>query len=142
MRINKIKKIVKKKLSEYPLFYKDIEELEEKKKKTPNRDINSFIRSKNNISKTVEMEAIKDIEIDNKIDEIRRWQEVIETIFKEFKKDHIKSDVVEYKFIGNLSEDAICDKVNISKGCVRNYIFEFIYEIGILAIIKGLISFN
>lgn len=142
MRINKIKKIVKKKLSEYPLFYKDIEELEEKKKKTPNRDINSFIRSKNNISRTVEMEAIKDIEIDNKIDEIRRWQEVIETIFKEFKKDHIKSDVVEYKFIGNLSEDAICDKVNISKGCVRNYIFEFIYEIGILAIIKGLISFN
>ena len=142
MRINKIKKIVKKKLSEYPLFYKDIEELEEKKKTTPNRDINSFIRSKNNISKTVEMEAIKDIEINNKIDEIKRWQEVIETVFKEFKKDHIKSDVVEYKFIGNLSEDAICDKVNISKGCVRNYIFEFIYEIGILAIIKGLISFN
>lgn len=142
MRINKIKKIVKKKLSEYPLFYKDIEELEEKKKKTPNRDLNSFIRSKNNISRTVEIEAIKDIEIDNKIDEIKKWQKVIETVFKEFKIDSIKSDVVEYKFIGNLSEDAICDKVNISKGCVRNYIFEFIYEIGILAIIKGLISFN
>lgn len=142
MRIYKIKKIVRKKLSEYPLFYKDIEELEEKKNLTINRDENSFIKSKNKISRNVEIEAIKSIEIDDKISEIKKWQEVIDTVFKEFKKDNIKSNVIEYKFIGNLSEDAICDKVNISKGCVRNYIFEFIYEIGILAVLKGLISFN
>ena len=142
MRINKIKKIVRKKLSEYPMFYKDLEELEERKDLSINKDINSFIKSKNKINRSIESEVINNIEIDNKINEIKRWQNVIETVFKEFKKDNIKSNVVEYKFIGNLSEDAISDKLCISKGCVRNYIFEFIYEIGILAIINGLITFN
>ena len=141
MRINKIKKIVRKKLAEYPMFYKDIEELEERKNLSINRDVNSFIKSQNKISRNVESEVINNIEIDNKINEIKNWQNTIETVFEEFKIDNIKSNVVEYKFIGNLSEDAICDKLCISKGCVRNYIFEFIYEIGILAIIKGLISF-
>ena len=142
MRINKIKKIVRKKLAEYPMFYKDIEELEERKNLSINRDVNSFIKSQNKISRNVESEVINNIEIDNKINEIKNWQNTIETVFEEFKIDNIKSNVVEYKFIGNLSEDAICDKLCISKGCVRNYIFEFIYEIGILAIIKGLISFT
>lgn len=142
MRLNKVKKVVRKKIFEYPLFYKDIEELESKKSLSISKDENSFIRSKNKVNRAVETEAIRSIEIDNKIKEIKEWQNIIETVFEEFKEDHIKSNVIEYKFIGNLSEDAICDKLCISKGCIRNYIFEFIYEIGILAIIKGLISFK
>lgn len=142
MRLNKVKKVVRKKLCEYPLFYKDIEELENKKSLSISKDENSFIRSKNKVNRAVETEAIRNIEIANKISEIKEWQNIIETVFEEFKEDHIKSNVVEYKFIGNLSEDSICDRLCISKGCIRNYIFEFIYEIGILAIIKGLITFK
>ena len=122
MRLNKVKKVVRKKLCEYPLFYKDIEELESKKSLSVNKDENSFIRSKNKVNRTVETEAIRSIEIDNKIAEIKEWQNIIETVFEEFKEDHIKSNVVEYKFIGNLSEDSICDRLCISKGCIRNYI--------------------
>ena len=85
MRLNKVKKVVRKKLCEYPLFYKDIEELESKKSLSVNKDENSFIRSKNKVNRTVETEAIRSIEIDNKIAEIKEWQNIIETVFEEYK---------------------------------------------------------
>ena len=39
--------------------------------------MNSFIRSKNKVNRTVESQAIKNINIDKKIEEYKKWQSLI-----------------------------------------------------------------
>lgn len=51
MVIKKVKKIIRKKLYEYPIYDRLINELELEKDTTEGRDINSSIRSKNKISR-------------------------------------------------------------------------------------------
>ena len=65
----KVKKIIRKKLYEYPIYERIINELELEKDTTEGGDINSSIRSKNKINRKVESQVIKNISIDNKIKE-------------------------------------------------------------------------
>ena len=67
MVTKKVKKIIRKKLYEYPIYDRLINELELEKDTTEGRDINSSIRSKNKISRGTEGQAIKNISIDVKI---------------------------------------------------------------------------
>ena len=67
MVTKKVKKIIRKKLYEYPIYDRLINELELEKDTTESRDINSSIRSKNKISRATEGQVIKNISIDGKI---------------------------------------------------------------------------
>ena len=72
MVTKKVKKIIRKKLYEYPIYDRLINELELEKDTTEGRDINSSIRIKNKISRTTEGQAIKNISIDSKINEDKK----------------------------------------------------------------------
>ena len=143
MVTKKVKKIIRKKLYEYPIYDRLINELELEKDTTEGRDINSSIRSKNKISRATEGQVIKNISIDNKINEYKKWKELIDNVLQDFRKcDKTKLRIVEYKFFGNIPEDIIADELYVSKSTVRSYLKDIYFEIGILATLNNLISKN
>ena len=143
MVTKKVKKIIRKKLYEYPIYDRLINELELEKDTTEGGDINSSIRSKNKISRGTEGQAIKNISIDSKINEYKKWKELIDNVLQDFRKcDKTKLKIVEYKFFGNIPEDIIADELYVSKSTVRSYLKDIYFEIGILATLNNLISKN
>lgn len=141
MVTKKIKKIIRKKLYEYPIYDRLINELELEKDSLEGMDINSSIKSKNKISRKTENQIIKNISIDNKINEYRRWKEIIDNVLQELRKsDKTKLKVIEYKFFGNIPEDIIAEELYISRTTVRTYIHDIYFEIGIIAVFENLIS--
>lgn len=143
MVTKKVKKIIRKKLYEYPIYDRLINELELEKDTAEGGDINSSIRSKNKINRKVESQVIKSINIDSKINEYKNWQELIDNVLQELRKyDKTKLKVIEYKFFGNIPEDIIADELYVSKTTVRTYINDIYFEIGILATLEGLIKRN
>ena len=143
MVTKKVKKIIRKKLYEYPIYDRLINELELEKDTTKGRDINSSIRSKNKISRTTEGQVIKNISIDSKINEYKKWKELIDNVLQDFRKsDKTKLKIVEYKFFGNIPEDIIADELYVSKSTVRSYLQDIYFEVGILATLNNLISKN
>ena len=117
MVTKKVKKIIRKKLYEYPIYERIINELELEKDTTEGGDINSSIRSKNKINRKVESQVIKNMSIDK-----------------------TKLKVVEYKFFGNIPEDVIADELYVSKTTVRTYINDIYFEVGIQAIFNKLLT--
>lgn len=143
MVTKKVKKIIRKKLYEYPIYDRLINELELEKDTTEGRDINSSIKSKNKISRATEGQVIKNISIDSKINEYKKWKELIDNVLQDFRKcDKTKLKIVEYKFFGNIPEDIIAYELYVSKSTVRSYLKDIYFEIGILATLNNLISKN
>ena len=141
MVTKKVKKIIRKKLYEYPIYDRLINELELEKDTTEGGDINSSIRSKNKISRATEGQVIKNISIDSKINEYKKWKELIDNVLQDFRKcDKTKLKIVEYKFFGNIPEDIMADELYISKSTVRSYLKDIYFEVGILAILDELIN--
>ena len=91
MVTKKVKKIIRKKLYEYPIYERIINELELEKGITEGGDINSSIRSKNKINRKVESQVIKNMSIDNKIKEYQEWKKLIDNILQELRKYDILS---------------------------------------------------
>lgn len=143
MVTKKVKKIIRKKLYEYPIYDRLINELKLEKDTVSGGDINSSIRSKNKISRATEGQVIKNISIDSKINEYKKWKELIDNVLQDFRKcDKTKLKIVEYKFFGNIPEDIIADELYVSKSTVRSYLKDIYFEIGILATLNNLISKN
>ena len=143
MVTKKVQKIIRKKLYEYPIYDRLINELELEKDTVSGGDINSSIRSKNKISRATEGQVIKNISIDSKINEYKKWKELIDNVLQDFRKcDKTKLKIVEYKFFGNIPEDIIADELYVSKSTVRSYLKDIYFEIGILATLNNLISKN
>ena len=141
MVTKKVKKIIRKKLYEYPIYERIINELELEKDTTEGEDINSSIRSKNKINRKVESQVIKNMSIDNKIKEYQEWKKLIDNILQELRKyDKTKLKVVEYKFFGNIPEDVIADELYVSKTTVRTYINDIYFEVGIQAILNKVLT--
>lgn len=139
MRVKKILSYVKLKVKEYPKIDSIIEGLELSKETQSNRDINSFIKSKNKINITTEIQAVKNISIDKKIEEYRKWQKLIQDELKELKiKDNDVYKIVFFKFTG-YSFDKIKDELYSGERTVINLYNDFIIEITLLAIKNGLI---
>lgn len=139
MRVKKILSYVKLKVKEYPKIDSIIEGLKLSKETQSNRDINSFIKSKNKINRTTEIQAVKNISIDKKIEEYRKWQKLIQDELKELKiKDNDVYKIVFFKFTG-YSFDKIKDELYLGERTVINLYNDFIIEITLLAIKNGLI---
>lgn len=141
MVTNKVKKLIRKRLYEYPIYDRLINELELEKDTNECGDINFSIRSKNKISRVTEGQAIKNISIDSKINEYKKWKELIDNVLQDFRKcDKTKLKIVEYKFFGNVPEDIIAEELYVSKSTVRSYLKDIYFEIGILATLNNLIA--
>ena len=64
-------------------------------------------------------------------------------MLQDFRKcDKTKLKIIEYKFFGNILEDSIADELYVSKSTVRSYLKDIYFEVGILAILNGLINEN
>ena len=141
MVTKKVKRIIRKKLYEYPIYERIINELELEKDTMEGGDINASIRSKNKISRKVETQVMKNMGIDNKIKEYQNWKILIDNVLQELREyDKTKLKVIEYKFFGNIPEDLIAEELYVSKTTVRTYINDIFFEIGILATYNNLIS--
>lgn len=140
MRIKEIMNYVKIKVSEYPKIDSIIEGLELNKEIENNRDINSYIQSKNKINRTVEVQAIKNVNIDKKIKEYKKWKEIIKKELEELKEtDNEVYKIVVFKFTG-YSFEKIKDELYLGERTVVNLYNDFIVEISLLAIKNGIIN--
>ena len=139
MKIKEIMSYVKVKISEYPKIDSIIEGLELNKEIENNRDINSYIQSKNKISRSVEVQAIKNVNIDKKIEEYKKWKEIIKKELEELKEtDNEVYKIVVFKFTG-YSFEKIKDELYLGERTVVNLYNDFIVEISLLAIKNGII---
>lgn len=140
MRVKKILNYVKSKVSEYPRIDSIVECLELKKDIPNNVDVNSFIRSKNKVNRTVESQAIKNINIDKKIEEYKKWQSLIKKELDLIKNtDSDTYNIVNSRFSGATFEK-IENELFIGDRTVKRLYNDFIIEISFLAIKNGLIS--
>ena len=139
MRVKKILNYVKSKVSEYPRIDSIVECLELKKDIPNNVDVNSFIRSKNKVNRTVESQAIKNINIDKKIEEYKKWQSLIKKELDLIKNtDSDTYNIVNSRFSGATFEK-IENELFIGDRTVKRLYNDFIIEISFLAIKNGLI---
>lgn len=139
MRVKKILNYVKSKVSEYPRIDSIVECLELKKDIPNNVDVNSFIRSKNKVNRTVESQAIKNINIDKKIEEYKKWQSLIKKELDLIKNTDLDTfNIVNSRFSGATFEK-IENELFIGDRTVKRLYNDFIIEISFLAIKNGLI---
>lgn len=139
MRVKKILNYAKSKVSEYPRIDSIVECLELKKDIPNNVDVNSFIRSKNKVNRTVESQAIKNINIDKKIEEYKKWQSLIKKELDLIKNtDSDTYNIVNSRFSGATFEK-IENELFIGDRTVKRLYNDFIIEISFLAIKNGLI---
>ena len=139
MRVKKILNYAKSKVSEYPRIDSIVECLELKKDIPKNVDVNSFIRSKNKVNRTVESQAIKNINIDKKIEEYKKWQSLIKKELDLIKNTDLDTfNIVNSRFSGATFEK-IENELFIGDRTVKRLYNDFIIEISFLAIKNGLI---
>lgn len=139
MRVKKILNYAKSKVSEYPRINSIVECLELKKDIPNNVDVNSFIRSKNKVNRTVESQAIKNINIDKKIEEYKKWQSLIKKELDLIKNTDLDTfNIVNSRFSGATFEK-IENELFIGDRTVKRLYNDFIIEISFLAIKNGLI---
>ena len=140
MRVKKILNYAKSKVSEYPRIDSIVECLELKKDIPNNVDVNSFIRSKNKVNRTVESQAIKNINIDKKIEEYKKWQSLIKKELDLIKNTDLDTfNIVNSRFSGATFEK-IENELFIGDRTVKRLYNDFIIEISFLAIKNGLIN--
>ena len=139
MKVKEILSYVKVKVSEYPKMDSIIEGLELSKETEKSKDINSFIRSKNKVSKNTEEQVVRNINIDKKIDEYKKWQNLIKNELEELRiKDNDLYKIVIFKITG-YSFEKIKSELYLGERTVINLYNNFIIQISLLAVKYGLI---
>lgn len=143
MKINKAKAIARSMTRDYSNYDKIVNDLQEKKEEGSKKDVNSFIKSKNSISSNTEIQAIKNLNIDNKISEITEWKKIIDYALEEAEKEYkYKGKALRYKFRNNMSNDMIADIMTLSPSVLKSWCNEFILELVILAVDKKVINLD
>ena len=143
MKINKVKTIVRRMAKNYGNYDKIIKELQEKKEAGTKKDENTFIKSKNSISCNTEIQAIKNLNIDKKILEIKEWKKIIDYVLDESESEYkYKGQALRYKFENNMTNEIIVDILNVSPNALKNWSNEFVLEVAILAIDKEIIKID
>lgn len=140
MKSDKCIKYVKEIISEYPRIDTIIQSLEMKKDISNNRDVNSFIRSKNKINRTTEIQAINSVNIDKRIENYRKWQNIINNELEDIKTtDNDVYKVVKSKFAG-ATFDNIENETFIGRQRAIRLYYDFIVNITLLALDNNLIE--
>ena len=142
MRFKKIYSIVMENfINGYGLIAENVRGLEERKEEGSFKDINSFIKSKNKVNRGVESIVIKNIIIDDNINTLLKWKEIIDNVFIEFKKeDKEKGEILNYKLFTNFSEETISELCDVGVKKVNKTIRDFVTEVILIAIDEKLIN--
>ena len=143
MKINKVKSIVRRMARNYSNYDEIINGLKEKKETGAKKDVNSFIKSKNSISCNTEIQAIKNLNTDKKISELKEWKNIIDYVFEESEsEDKYKGQALKYKFQDNMCNEVIIEILSLPPNTLRNWSNEFILEVAILAIDRNIIKID
>lgn len=143
MKINKVKSIVRRMTRSYGNYEEIIDGLKAKKEAGTKKDINSFIKSKNSISCSTEIQAIKNLTIDKKIEELQEWKNLIDYVFEESEsEDKYKGQALKYKFKDNIRNEVIAEILTLPPNTLKNWSNEFILEVAILAIDRKMIKID
>lgn len=139
MKVKKVLSSVREKINEYPKMDSIIEGLELSKNTENSKDVNSFIKSKNKINRAVELQAIRNVNIDKKIDEYKKWQKLIKQELDDLKaNDIIIYKLVMFRFTG-YSFERIKDELLLGERTVTRLYNDFVIEVAILAVKNGII---
>ena len=139
--MKKISKISCEKLQDFFVIDQQIENLKNQLEfEESNKDVNSFIKSKNKRENTVENKVIKRIMIENKINEKLLWKEIIGDILDGYKKTYKpKYDYIIEKFMNHKTDQDIAQDLFMANNTQYRYKQEIAYHIGIIAVSKNLI---
>ena len=140
MRIKRILNFVKVKVSEYPRIDSIVESLEEQKETSNSRDINSFIKSKNRINRNIEFQAMKNIDIDSKIEEYRKWQSIIKEELKLIENTDNETFKIIVSRLSGATFEKIQEELYLGHRTVMGLYNNFIMEVTLLALKNDLIS--
>ncbi len=141
ININKIKKDIENKLYSYTYMEYEIEELNKMKEKAKSSDVNSWIKSKGQVSSSVEKEIIKNIDIDKKIEKIQKWKNLIYKIMKHFEEnENEKYRYIILKYFRKMSVISIEIKMALPKSTQFKIRDDIILAISLLALKEDIIS--
>lgn len=142
LNMKKLYKLCSYKMRDYFVFDNQIKNLKEQLEFEENhQDVNSFIKSKNRISNKVENEVIKKIMIQNKINQIMIWKDLISNIIEGYKETYKpKYDYIIEKFMNHKKDKEIEDELLMSTTTQYRYKTEIVYQVAILALSKNLIT--
>ncbi len=139
--MKKISKISCEKLQDFFVIDQQIENLKSQLEfEENNKDVNSFIKSKNKRGNTVENKVMRKIMIENKINEKIIWKEIIGDIIEGYRKNYKpKYDYIIEKFMNHKTDQDIAQELFMANNTQYRYKLEISYHIAIIAVSKNLI---
>lgn len=136
----KIIHIVEEHLYGYCLVDIEIRDMKEKYSMS-DKDINSWIKSKGKINRGIEIMALKNIEIEEKIKNKIQWKLLIDKILKYYEEnEQEKYWYIKYRYFQKCSTTKIEMKMAICRATQARLKSEIIYYIALYAVKEDLIK--
>lgn len=139
----KIIGIVESNLKLYPNIDKEIEELKEDITMPLEKckDVNTFIQSKNKIGSQTENEALRNVELYNRIEHLKKWKEIITEVFEKYKReDEKRYTYMDLKFFRKYSIVKIAMKTTYGSTMQNDIRQDIIDYVALLAVREKLIK--
>lgn len=125
----------------YPNFDRKIEEIREESERVTSSDINSYIKSKGKINRSVEYQAILELIIEEKINYCLKWKKLIDSIMEVFKESYPEIYVyINLKYQRKYSITKIQMKTCLTRSTQSRIKKEILYYIAIFAYKENLIK--
>ena len=107
------------------------------------KDINSWIKSKGNVSKGTEIMALKNIEMEEKIKNKIRWKFLIERVLKYYEaNEQEKYLYIKYRYFEKCSTTKIERKMAICRATQARIKSDIVYYIALYAVKDKLIKMD
>ena len=136
----KIIHIVEEHLYSYCLVDMEIRDIKQKYS-VSDKDINSWIKSKGKVNRSVEIIALKNIEMEEKIKNKIHWKILIDKILKYYEEnEQEKYWYIKYKYFEKCSTTKIERKMAISRPTQARIKTEIIYYIALYGVKENLLK--
>lgn len=141
MKVRKVLDYTREKIDNYAKIDAMIKKLEISKETSNPKDVNSFIRSKNKVNRAVEGQAIKNINIEEKIENLKKWKDIIDEELEYLKNNNLfEYKIIFFRLTGNTYDDII-EETGVSQRILVRILNEFLVEITLIAIKNNLIEY-
>ena len=138
----KIIHIVEEHLYSYCLIDMEIRDIKQKYS-VSDKDINSWIKSKGKVNKNVEIMALKNIEMEEKIKNKIHWKILIDKILKYYESsEQEKYLYIKYKYFEKCSTSKIEMKMAICRATQARLKSEIVYYIALYAVKEKLLKMD
>lgn len=136
----KIIHIVEEHLYSYCFIEMEIREIREKYN-VSDKDINSWIKSKGKINRSTEIMALKNIEMEEKIQNKIQWKFLIEKILNYYKEnEQEKYYYIKHKYFEKCSTTKIETKMAICRATQARLKSDIVYYIALYAVKENLLK--